>query len=74
MENSERDVEKAQESMSDTARHLEKRNEQLEDDIDDAKDQLKEMEHKTGGEVAGDWEDTDDASGGEDPEGAPRRD
>ena len=57
MENSERQVEKAKQSMTDTARHLEKRNEQLEDDIDDARDQLQEMERKTGGAVAGDWED-----------------
>ncbi|UGS34010.1 hypothetical protein [Capillimicrobium parvum] len=73
MENPERDVERAQEAMDDSIRRLEHERDRLEQDIDESRKELHHMEEATGGEVAGDWRDTDDASGGEDPEGAAKR-
>jgi hypothetical protein len=56
--------------MRDTEAKMEREREHLADDIDIARKDLAEMERATGGEVAGDWRDTADAAGGEDPEGA----
>ena len=60
--------------MDDSIRRLEDERDQLEDDIDASRKELHHMQEATGGEVAGDWRDTDDASGGEDPKGAAERD
>jgi hypothetical protein len=73
MDDPERQVERAEETMDDSIRRLEEHGEQLADDIDDARRGLDDMKHATGGDVAGDWADTDDAAGGEDPKGAHER-
>ncbi len=51
------------------ADELEARIDHLGDDIDDARRQLRARQEDAdiGGDVAGDWEDTDDHTGGEDP-------
>ena len=54
---------------------LEERVDRLGDEIDGAKDHLRERAAEAqrlseGGDVAGDWDATDDQAGGEDPEGA----
>jgi hypothetical protein len=68
----ETDPEQALERQAD---ELEERVERLGGDIDEAKDRLKdraaEAEHLGQAEdVAGDWSETDDQAGGEDPVGA----
>jgi hypothetical protein len=70
----ENDPEKA---IEHDAAELEERVERLGDHVDDARDQLRDRAREAGGtsdegvgEVAGDWEDTDDQAGGEDPVGA----
>jgi len=73
MDNPDREVERAQEAMDDSIRHLEERSEQLEEHIAESRRELHDMEQTTGGEVAGDWRDTEDDAGGEDPEGAHER-
>jgi hypothetical protein len=59
----ERDMEK-------TERMMESEHDRLERDIEETRHELRDMERATGGAVAGDWRETDDAAGGEDPEGA----
>jgi hypothetical protein len=73
MDDPDRQVERAEETMDDAIRRLEEDRDQLADHIDDARRDLEGMKQATGGDVAGDWHDTDDASGGEDPEGAHER-
>jgi hypothetical protein len=60
----------AEREMVDTEKTMEHERERLEEDIKSARKDLDRMENVTGGEVAGDWRDMDDAAGGEDPEGA----
>ncbi|HEU4978832.1 MAG TPA: hypothetical protein VFT42_08055 [Solirubrobacteraceae bacterium] len=50
---------------------LEERLHHVDEDIDEAKKQLRARREGDGplDDVAGDWEDTDDAGGGEDPSG-----
>jgi hypothetical protein len=54
-----------------TGDELEERIERLDDHIDDARQEAKARREESdpGEHVAGDWEDTDDAAGGEDAEG-----
>jgi hypothetical protein len=73
MDDPDRQVERAEEAMDDSIRRLEEHSEELSEHIDDARRDLNDKKHATGGDVAGDWHDTDDAAGGEDPEGAHRR-
>jgi hypothetical protein len=54
---------------------LEERLERLEDHLDHAKDELEARKEDTDeplGDTAGDWQETHDEAGGEDPEGAGR--
>jgi predicted nucleic acid-binding Zn-ribbon protein len=70
---SHREVDAAAKDMESGAEELQERVENLDDDIDDSRRKLEEMRQKLGDRgdnVAGDWEDTDDAAGGEDPKGA----
>jgi predicted nucleic acid-binding Zn-ribbon protein len=68
-----RDVDAAARDMEAEAKDLEERTEHLGTDIEDSRRKLEEMRSRlddSGDNVAGDWQDTDDASGGEDPKGA----
>lgn len=69
----EREVEKAERAMEQDIEQLEHHVEKLGEDIEGARESEDEMFRVTGddgGDLAGDWRDTDDAAGGEDPEGA----
>jgi hypothetical protein len=69
----ERDVRRAERAMDDEIRDMEHHLEQLDEDIQGARDSEDEMFRVTGddgGDIAGDWRDMDDESGGEDPKGA----
>ncbi len=70
MDDPDRQVERAEETMDDSIRRLEEHSEELSEHIDEARRDLRDMNQATGGDVAGDWRETDDAAGGEDPEGA----
>ena len=70
MNDADRKVERAEETMDDAIRRLEEHSDELSEHIDDARRNLREMRQATGGDVAGDGRDADDASGGDDPEGA----
>ena len=66
----ERRVDEAEEAMSRSADELEERSGRLGQDIDETKktwEQAKASEQTP--TAAGDWEDTDDDAGGEDPHG-----
>jgi cellobiose phosphorylase len=66
MERSTSDVEQGLQREGDD---MENRLEQLDEHIDEARDQAQARtgDSDTWDETAGDWEDTDDAAGGEDP-------
>jgi hypothetical protein len=60
-----------EEQLERTGDELKERLEKLDDHIDDARQEAKARREESdpGEGVAGDWEDTDDDAGGEDPEG-----
>jgi flagellar basal body rod protein FlgB len=69
----EHDVDAAAKPMEDEAAMLQEQAEHLGDDIEESRRKLEQMRSTIGDDgnnVAGDWEDTNDASGGEDPKGA----
>jgi hypothetical protein len=64
-----------EEALEHTVDELEERTERLGEHIDEARDLAKDRAEEArgpgaGGEVAGDWQGTDDQAGGEDPVGA----
>jgi hypothetical protein len=66
-------VDAAAQDMEDEADVLQEEVDRLGDHIGDSRRKLDEMRSTLGDDgdnVAGDWEDTNDASGGEDPKGA----
>jgi hypothetical protein len=69
----EHEVDVAAQDMEGNVADLEDRAAHLGDDIEESRRKLEQMRSTIdddGNNVAGDWEDTDDASGGEDPKGA----
>lgn len=69
------DVRAAQADMDATARDMERKSEAVEDDIEASRrelDELRDREGEAAGDVAGDWRETEDEAGGEDPRGAGR--
>jgi predicted nuclease with TOPRIM domain len=73
MSDHQHELDEAAKPMEDDAALLQEDVDRLGDDIEDSRRKLEEMRHALGDDgnnVAGDWEDTDDAAGGEDPKGA----
>lgn len=65
----------AQTDMDATAREMEREGEQVDADIDESRkglDELRETQGEAAADVAGDWRETEDEAGGEDPKGAGR--
>jgi hypothetical protein len=65
----------AERPMDETIREMEHEREELEHDIDASRkelDELRRVQGAAGEDVAGDWRDTDDEAGGDDPKGAGR--
>jgi hypothetical protein len=63
----------AERQMDDTARDMERARDELEGDIDESKKELEELREREGEaaeSVAGDWRETEDEAGGDDPTGA----
>lgn len=70
-DNPEREVEAAAREMDATIQRMEREGERVARDIAGSRDEAAEMRRRTGArDAAGDWRDTDDQSGGEDPRGA----
>lgn len=62
----------AQKDMEQTAREMEHLGEEVDEDIErshERADALRERQGDAAEDVAGDWHETDDAAGGEDPSG-----
>lgn len=72
--NRDRPIEEAAQAMDDQIRDMEQEREHLEGEIEASRRELRDMQATTGGGVAGDWRDTDDDAGGEDPHGAGKHD
>ena len=68
-----RDVAGAERDMEKTEREMEHEGEHLEDDIEETRrdlEELRRVQGEAGTDFAGDWRETGDEAGGEDPSGA----